>query len=70
MIKTLKAACEKQNNHEPFGQADLDGSFLALLQRGFIDCKNSTRHGRQEVFWFVTEGGINALRKLNINDRC
>lgn len=33
MVKTLRAAYEKQKNHEPLGQIDLDGSFTALLKR-------------------------------------
>lgn len=70
MIKTLKAACEKQKNHEAFGQADLDGSFMALLKREFIDCKTLIHHGQQEVSWFVTAAGIDALRKAGLKDAC
>lgn len=70
MIKTLRAACEKQKNHEPFGQADLDGSFMALLQREFIDCNTSKLIGEQKVIWFVTAAGIKALEKAGIKNAC
>jgi hypothetical protein len=63
MIKTLKVACEMQRNRKPFGQAELDGSFMALLKRQLIDCKTSTRNGKERILWFVTKAGIVALKK-------
>lgn len=70
MIKTLKAACAKQKNNEPFGQEDLDGSFMALLKREFIDCNTSKLPGVEKVIWFVTPAGIKALEKAGIKDAC
>lgn len=70
MIKTLRAACKKQKEHEPFGQTDLRGSFNALLNRNFIDAKIITVKGRKEVSWYVTTSGIKSLTKLGFNEPC
>jgi uncharacterized protein YceH (UPF0502 family) len=70
MLKTLRAACKKQNNREPFGQTDLKGSFNALLNREFIDAKIITVKGRKEVSWYVTTSGIKSLSKLGFNEPC
>jgi len=70
MIKTLRAACEKQSKHEPFGQKDLDGSFTALLQRELIDSKTIDNLGKKEVLWFVTISGMNTLTRLGFTDIC
>ncbi len=66
MIKTLRAAFEMQQNHKPFGQVNLNGSFMALLKRQYIDCNIK---GKQEVIWFVTKAGIKALHE-QINEPC
>ena len=70
MIKALRTAFKKQNDHEPFGQVDLRGSFTALLNREFIDAKIITVHGRKEVLWYVTISGIKSLNKLGFNQTC
>ena len=70
MIKTLRAACRKQNNSEPFGQVDLNGSFTALLNREFIAAKTITIQGEKEVLWFVTTSGKNTLSKLGFTEAC
>ena len=70
MIKTLRAACIKQSNHEPFGQVDLNGSFNALLNREFIAAKTIIIRGKKEVFWFVTTSGKNTLSKLGFTEAC
>jgi len=70
MIKTLRAACKKQNNNERFGQKDLNGSFTALLKREFIDAKTVTIMGKREVLWFVTISGKNILGKLGFPEAC
>ncbi len=61
MLTTLEAACSRQLKGEPIGQADLDGSFMALLKRGFIDGEMKTIVGGSEVLWYVTDAGITAL---------
>jgi len=70
MIKTLRAACKKQNNNERFGQNDLNGSFTALLKREFIDAKTIIIRGEKEVLWFVTTSGKNTLSKLGFTEVC
>ncbi|MEO6288860.1 MAG: hypothetical protein ABIO76_03000 [Ginsengibacter sp.] len=71
MIKTLRAACKKQNNKEAFGQKDLDGSFIALLKREFIASKTIILpNGYKEVLWFVTTAGREMLRKLGFKEAC
>ena len=70
MIKTLRAAFKMQSNNEPFGQADLDGSFTALVRRELIDTKITTVLGKQEVLWYVTAEGINSLNKLGFTEPC
>ncbi|MDQ6763735.1 MAG: hypothetical protein M3015_14055 [Bacteroidota bacterium] len=64
MIKTLKAAMEMQLNDQPFGQRELDGSFMSLVERSLIDVKTILLKGRKEVSWYVTRKGINALHRL------
>ena len=68
MMKTLRAAYKKQNNHERLGQIDLDGSFTALLKRELIDVKTITIKGRREVSWYVTTQGMKTLVGLGFND--
>jgi hypothetical protein len=70
MVKTLRAACKKQTNHERLGQIDLDGSFTSLLKRELIDVKTITINGKREVSWYVTREGINTLISLGFNDPC
>ena len=70
MIKTLKAACKLQANNEVFGQVDVDGSFTAAVQRGYISSKSKTRNGKQETFWFVTKLGRQALKSAGIDESC
>lgn len=67
MIKTLQAAFKKQCNHEPFGQADLDGSFVTLVKRGLVDILMLPVNGepsRVQAVWYVTKEGIGALHNL------
>ncbi|MEO6219220.1 MAG: hypothetical protein ABIO81_02245 [Ginsengibacter sp.] len=66
MIKTLRDAVERQNNHELIGQIDLDGSFTALLRRELIDVETITIKGKKERSWYVTSAGIKSLNKLDI----
>ncbi|MEO8763380.1 MAG: hypothetical protein ABI416_03795 [Ginsengibacter sp.] len=68
MIKTLRAACKMQDNNEAIGQNELDGSFIALLKRSYIDSRTITVNGKNEVSWYVTRAGKNSLRKLGFND--
>lgn len=70
MIKTLRAACKMQSDHEPFGQKDLNGSFTALLRREFIDAKRTNANGKTVVSWFVTAAGIRSLQKLGYTETC
>ena len=70
MIKTLTAACKLQSNNEPIGYDELDGSFIALLNRTFIDSKTITVNGKKEVSWYVSAAGINSMRKLGFKDVC
>ncbi len=53
MIKTLRDAFKKQCNNEPIGQTDLKGSFTSLVNRGFIDVRNSIQGAKQKL-WYVT----------------
>src|SRR5258705_8532578 len=68
MVSTLKAAYKKQINHESFGQADLNGSFIALLKRCLIDVKTIPVKGEMRVSWYVTEEGVAALNNLSFSD--
>ena len=70
MIKTLQLACDMQKKQKPFGQAELGGSFMALLKRQLIDCKAFTLKGKEEVCWFVTKAGILALNKYGSAKPC
>ncbi len=65
MVDTLRAAFKKQENNEPFGQADLDGSFAALVERELISSKTIVRNGCKEPGWFVTQSGIAQIDKLD-----
>jgi hypothetical protein len=70
MIKTLRDACKMQSNNVPFGQANLNGSFTALLKRGCIDVKTITLNGNKEITWYITRRGIKALHKLGFDEPC
>ena len=68
MLLTLKAACRKQINNEPIEKIDLDGCFMALRKRGFIDSRIITVKGKNEVSWYVTIAGIKSLNELAKED--
>lgn len=70
MIKSLRYACEMQSRNQIYGQAELHGSFMALVKRELIDYKNVTISGELQVSWFVTKAGINALENLDITHKC
>jgi hypothetical protein len=70
MVTTLRAACKKQSNHEPFGQKDLNGSFTALLKREFIGAKRIITNGKTTISWFVTATGIKRLHNLGYTEAC
>jgi hypothetical protein len=64
MIKTLRIAYDRQKNNLPLGQVDLEGSFMALLKREFIDCSTTIINEKKIILWFVTSAGISALKNL------
>ena len=70
MIETLRAACKMQSSNEPIGYNELDGSFIALLNRSFIDSKTIIVKGTKEVSWYVTTAGIKSMRKLGFTEEC
>lgn len=70
MIKTLKLACEKQNKRETLSQVELNGSFIVLVKRGLIDCKQFKLESKQQVSWYVTKQGIQALKDVDSTLPC
>ena len=70
MIKTLTEACEKQDKHMPIGQVDLNGSFTALVKRGLIDAERVQINSGMQTTWFVTNKGIQTLKKSGSNEPC
>lgn len=65
MIKTLRLACEMQSNNEHLSQAALSGSFIVLVKRGLIDCKQNVLKEEDKVFWYVTKLGMRALQDVD-----
>lgn len=70
MIKTLQAACKLQEKNEVFGQVDIDGSFTAAVNRGYMDTKTQLVDGKEQVFWFVTRAGRKALKDSGNEEPC
>ncbi len=70
MIKTLRAACRKQSNNKSFGQKDLNGSFLVLVERELISAKTIMGTNEKQVSWYVTDAGVKTLSNLGFNDPC
>ena len=70
MVKTLRAACKRQSNHQHIGQVDLDGSFISLFNRGLIDVKTIKTNGGSRVSWYVTKAGITSLSNLGFSEPC
>lgn len=70
MIKTLRAACNKQSNNKTFGQKDLAGSFITLFKRELINARTIMVNGEKQVSWYVTNSGIKTLSDLGFNDEC
>ena len=70
MIKTLVAACNKQSKKEAFGPRDIKGSFLPLINRGFINTEEKTVNGRTVIIWYVTKSALETLKSLGIQVKC
>lgn len=70
MIKTLREACEKQDKKMPVGQVDLNGSFTVLVKRGLIDAESVQINSGMQTTWFVTNKGIQTLKKSGSNVPC
>jgi len=70
MIKTLVSACSKQSKKEAFGPKDIKGSFLPLINRGFINTEEKNVNGKTVITWHVTQSGVDALKNLDIKISC
>ncbi len=68
MIKTLKAAYEKQKHNKPIGQSDLDGSFTTLVKRNLIAARTSLVNNETVVTWYLTRAAIDAITKPGIRN--
>jgi hypothetical protein len=66
MINSLVAACIKQNKNIAFGPADIQGSFLSLVNRGLIKNESTTINGHLKQRWEVTQEAISLLKELGI----
>ncbi len=69
MIKTLKLACIKQNDHLLFGPADIEGSSAALIERGLLKNHKVIRNGNWERTWYVTKRARILLKKIEKKER-
>lgn len=70
MIKTLLAACEKQNKSISFGPQDIKGSAMTLINRGLIASHIINRKGKSQETWYVTQQAINMLLEMGIKVSC
>ena len=70
MIKTLVNACNKQSKKEVFGPKDIKGSFLPLINRGFINTEEKTVNGKTIITWHVTQSAVETLKNLGIKISC
>jgi len=70
LITTLKEACIRQNKNIPFGPVDLNGAFVALINRGLIINENIVVRGRIHAKWKVTPEAISMLKDLGVDIAC
>jgi hypothetical protein len=70
MIKTLVSACNKQYKKEAFGPKDIKGSFIPLINRGFINTEEKTVNGKTVITWHVTQSAMETLKRLGIKINC
>ena len=70
MTATLLKAFIKQPKGIPFGAEDIDGSFTALVARGFIKHKNYSLINHIHTKWVVTGEAIEMLHNLGIEVSC
>jgi hypothetical protein len=70
MIEALQRACSKQHAGIPFGQAEIDGSFLPLINRGLLKVTPKNKSTVNKPVWQVSEEAIDMLRSLGIKIEC
>jgi hypothetical protein len=70
MIKTLVSACHKQSKKEAFGPKDVKGSFIPLINRGFLNTEKKIVNGKTVITWHVTKSAIETLKNLGISIDC
>lgn len=63
MMATLLHACIKQRYSLSFGQAELGGSFSALVARGLLKHKKNNHF---HATWFVTDEAFEILHNLGV----
>jgi hypothetical protein len=69
MIAALTRACVKQQAGIPFGQREVDGSFIPLIKRGLI-IRKAGRNEDDPILWQVTSEAIRMLKNLGIEGAC
>lgn len=65
MINGLRQAMDRQIKNEILSQSNFKGSFVVLVKRGMIDCRQTILKGEKQVFWYVTNEGIRALNNAD-----
>jgi len=70
MIKTLVSACSKQSKKEEFGPKDIKGSFIPLINRGYINTEEKRVNGKKVITWYVTQSAVETLKNLGIKISC
>lgn len=70
MIEALQRACSKQHAGIPFGQAEIDGSFLPLITRGLLKISPKNKSTDVQPVWQVSEKAIDMLHSLGIKIEC
>ena len=63
MTVALIGAYAKQRKDIPFGPKDVNGSFMALIERGLIIKRDIAIHEETESSWHVTPEGIKLLKE-------
>jgi hypothetical protein len=69
MIAALIRACSKQQAGIPFGQREVDGSFIPLINRRLIVRKKGSNEG-DSMSWQVTNEAILMLKTMGIKGAC
>jgi hypothetical protein len=70
MLASLMLAYARQKKNIPINEDSINGSFSALIARGFVSLEQVTTMGYTESVWQVSNEAIDLLKDYGYNIEC